>query len=423
MANTILVAGLGFGDEGKGGIVDYLTRTTGARVVVRYNGGAQAAHNVVTSNGTHHTFSQFGSGTLIGAQTHLSKHMLVNPIFLLAEAKHLEEDCRISDPMRLVSIHKDALITNPFQVALNRLKEINRGGGRHGSCGMGINETVVDSLALGEDSLRAKDLKDPSTLKRKLKLAQEAKLVEAEALPVPQVSLAQIEIDLLLDTKVIDSAIEQYTQIAKSVRIVDDTWLGCKLTGDGTIIFEGAQGVLLDQNYGFFPHVTRSNTTFANAYDLLGTFDGAIHKIGVTRAYMTRHGAGPFPTEDKDMTFQGEHNNWGPWQEGFRYGHLDLVLLQYALDAIGGVDEIAMTCIDHLPNQLKVCVAYDSPSSLIPRDTGSEAAQLEQQRQLTEQIYKATPCYQLHPDAPGSLFNVPILIRSTGPTAEDKSNI
>src|SRR5579864_7866772 len=91
MSKVFLVQGLGYGDEGKGSIVDYLVRQEKAPLVVRFNGGAQAAHNVVTDDGRHHTFTQFGSGTFAGARTFLSRFMIVNPFTLLTEAKALEQ--------------------------------------------------------------------------------------------------------------------------------------------------------------------------------------------------------------------------------------------------------------------------------------------------------------------------------------------
>ena len=134
---AFLVAGLGFGDEGKGSIVDYLVRRENARTVVRFNGGAQAAHNVVTPEGAHHTFAQFGSGSFAGAETVLSKFVMVNPPALLKEAAALKG--KGVEPQ--VYVDKAALVTTPFHVAVNRIKESRRGSGRHGSCGMGIFET------------------------------------------------------------------------------------------------------------------------------------------------------------------------------------------------------------------------------------------------------------------------------------------
>ena len=145
---AILIADLGYGDAGKGSIVDYLTRKTGAHTVVRYNGGAQAAHNVITPEGKHHTFAQFGSGTFVpGTRTHLSRFMMVHPLALLAEERHLQS-LGIDDAFPRLSIDREALVTTPFQQAANRIKEIARGDGRHGSCGMGVGETMSDWLAM-----------------------------------------------------------------------------------------------------------------------------------------------------------------------------------------------------------------------------------------------------------------------------------
>src|SRR5687768_225602 len=151
---TFAVVGLGYGDEGKGTVVDYLTRKHTAHTVVRFNGGAQAAHNVVTPDGKHHTFAQFGSGTLAGARTHLSRFMLVNPLDLFNEARHLES-LGIADPLQLVTISPDALVTTPLHVAANLIRELQN---QHGSCGKGIGETQRTADDLGDAALRVSDL-------------------------------------------------------------------------------------------------------------------------------------------------------------------------------------------------------------------------------------------------------------------------
>lgn len=108
-ASVLMVCGLAWGDECKGSIVDFLTRRHRARLIVRHNGGAQCGHNVVTDDGRHHTFAQFGAGTLAGAETFLSRYMLVNPIFMLAEATHLAE-IGVSDPLSLMRVDKRATL-------------------------------------------------------------------------------------------------------------------------------------------------------------------------------------------------------------------------------------------------------------------------------------------------------------------------
>src|SRR5215210_8082512 len=123
---AIVLVGLGYGDEGKGAWTDFLARTEPVHTVVRFNGGAQAGHNVVAPDGRHHTFAQFGSGTLVrGVNTHLSRFMLVNPLGLLREDAELRA-LGVTDALARLSIDREALVTTPFQVAANRLRELAR---------------------------------------------------------------------------------------------------------------------------------------------------------------------------------------------------------------------------------------------------------------------------------------------------------
>lgn len=363
MANVILLAGLGFGDEGKGTMVDYLAATAAhsPHTVVRYNGGAQAAHNVVLNNGFHHTFAQFGSGTFanVGVRTHLSRYMLVNPITLDTEAQALAAVGE--DPYELLTVEREALVTTVYHVAANRIREILRGKDRHGSCGLGIGETVADSLAQPELALRIGDLADRETLRRKLHAMREYKLMEflARRDEIP------IEEMFVFAPERLDHYVEWYSTLGAKMQIVDRDYLPSILgLKEKTVLFEGAQGVLLDETYGFHPHTTWSNTTFANAMDLLQGFTGDVLKVGVLRGHMTRHGAGPFPTElcevipltsdiQTDM-----HNKWGQFQEHLRVGHFDAVLARYALEVIGGVDALAITNLDKLGPRPQLCPHY-----------------------------------------------------------------
>src|SRR6185295_18463293 len=164
MPPAYVVAGLGFGDEGKGTITEFIAKTIGAKIVVRYNGGAQAAHNVVTPDGRHHTFSQFGSGSLVGAGTHLSKHVIIEPLALMNERRALLKVGGNTE----ISINHDALITTQYHRAANRLREILRKDGRHGSCGMGIGETRHDHLAHPSETPRFYHLKNKGNMRTPL---------------------------------------------------------------------------------------------------------------------------------------------------------------------------------------------------------------------------------------------------------------
>jgi adenylosuccinate synthase len=145
----------------------------------------------------------------------------------------------------------------------------------------------------------------------------------------------------------IDYLVAFYSEFAGKVRIVPDDRL--KELFLGPVVFEGAQGMLLDETWGFAPHNSWTDITFTNALKLIKGISIPTSRIGVLRTHFTRHGAGPFPTEDPAISFQ-DHNTVGPWQGAFRFGRFDLVLARYALEKIGGVDEIVLTHQDCLPD-------------------------------------------------------------------------
>ncbi|CCH31690.1 adenylosuccinate synthetase [Actinosynnema sp. NPDC047251] len=359
----VIVVGLGFGDEGKGAVVDALCRDGSVSAVVRFNGGAQAAHNVV-ADGRHHTFSQFGSGTLAGVPTLLSRHVLVEPIALAAESRELAA-LGVADPLGLVSVDARALLTTPLHVAANRAREDARGAGRHGSCGKGIGETVWYSLladarpgdvvehqeVLGTpgEAPRVGDCASPGVLRRKLD------------------ALARFYEPLVGDGFRVDELVELYRAFADAVRVVDGDEVG-RLADRGRVVFEGAQGVLLDETHGFHPHTTWSTVTPRNARELLGGRPARV--LGVTRTYQTRHGAGPLPTEDAAVLerFPERHNGTGAYQGAWRAGHLDAVLLRYAI-GLCGVDALALTHLD--ARDLSVASAYRVGRGLVTRLTSS----------------------------------------------------
>lgn len=431
MANVILVAGLGYGDEGKGSIVDYLTRTRSAGLVVRYNGGAQAAHNVVDGF-RHHTFAQFGSGTLAGAATFLSRYMLVNPGALINEAKHLEALGEHDIFERLI-IEEGALITNPFQIAANRLKEIARAGGRHGSCGMGIGETMADSLAEPELALRVEDLAGAGgwrTLTQKLRWSQARKVEELreQAADLRGNRAAMREWAVLTDPNLARECAHRYNEFFELPWFMAGrSFLQSRLEDEpGAVIFEGAQGVLLDQDYGFQPYSTWTDTTFTNAYRLLEDYEGQITRLGVVRAYGTRHGAGPFPTEDPTLDLPDQHNGWGDWQQGFRVGHFDALTFDYALRAIGEVDALALTHLDCLSGPQRLCTAYELPDgTTVSRILVSSDP--DDQEPRTRTVMTAQPKYNVlgvralvNSIETAANVGPSVGIRSYGPEAKDK---
>lgn len=433
MPQTFLTVDLGFGDSGKGSIVDFLTREQSAHTVIRFSGGAQAGHRVVTAESTprEHVFSQFGAGTLAGAATHLSRFMMVEPFAMQAEAEHLIE-LGINDPFSRVTIDQQALITTPFHRAVNRLKEIARGVGRHGSCGMGVGETMADFVVHGDKVLTASDFASTDTLYAKLDFLKRKNWQKIQGLALPQNEQVTEETAVFTDPDAIEWLIEEYQAFAKLAEIVPGSFLH-GLLQSGTAVFEASQGVLLDEWYGFHPHTTWSTTTLANAETLLqeANYSGDVTKIGITRAYTTRHGAGPFVTEEAHLsrTIRDAVNGFDAWQEGFRVGWLDMVLLKYALDVVGDLDYLAVCHLDRLAEfeQIQLCHSYQSPTAKIESlPIKNQLEDLAHQERLTRLLRDCSPALTAV-STPTDLLNqiqttlnVPIGIESWGETAVDK---
>jgi len=447
---SIFIADLGYGDAGKGSVVDYLTRTTKAHTVVRYNGGAQAAHNVVTPEGRHHTFAQFGSGTFIpGTRTHLSRFMVVHPLAMLAEERHLRA-LGVLDAFARVSIDREALVTTPFQQSANRLKEIARGAERHGSCGMGIGETMSDWLAYGPQVIFAGDLKNRKTVLKKLQFLRDAKVAQLEGLlgNLSNIKPAREDLRVLYDPEIVERTADLYQYFSELISVVEPAYLGEILKRPGTTIFEGAQGVLLDEWYGFYPYNTWSTLTFRNADMLLdeNAFDGEILRLGLMRAYGTRHGAGPFVTEDELLTAQVQdaHNEINYWQREFRVGYLDFVALRYALAITGRLDGLVITNLDRMDSipKWRTCDLYQYAGDKtnladkfdfrdqfvshikIPVDPTNLVDHEERTRLLGEMKPIYADCQKDRNDyieLIRQVLNVPIAITSAGVTALEKS--
>ena len=435
---AFLTVDLGFGDAGKGSIVDFLTRTYGAHTVIRYNGGAQAGHRVVAlaADGMtvqDHLFAQFGAGTFAGAATHLSRFMLLDPLAMMAEAVHLHT-LGIHDAFQRTTIDCAAVVITPFQRAVNRVREVLRGAGRHGSCGMGIGETAADRLAYGDQVLLAGDLTDRDRLYRKLAFLRTINLAKVAPLrdQIAACEQAAPEMAWLLDPAWDEWLLDVYDEFTRQVQFVPAAYLSTVLAQPGAVVFEGAQGVLLDEWVGFHPHTTWSTTTLANADQLLteANYGGQVTRIGITRAYATRHGAGPLVTEDDVLTaaLPDACNTKGLWQQGFRVGWLDLVMLHYALAAVGPLDYLAVTCLDRLAAlaEVKLCTHYWEDAGCLRKITPPLQHDLVYQEQLTVRLQQCRPHLVTLPDCDALLtalttvLGVPVGLLSYGPTATEK---
>lgn len=306
------VIGANFGDEGKGLVTDYLC-SQGASVVVRFNGGAQAGHTVVTPEGKRHVFSHFGSGSLLGVPTFLSQFFICNPIAYFNELKELQA----LGIKPIVYAHPDCLVTTFADILINQAMENKRGAERHGSVGLGINETVERS-GVPELKITMGDLWNrPKSLAGRIAEICDKYAAYRTGKPI-------------VEPKMIEAFLEGCWAFAENVA---PAGIGqCK-----DIVFEGAQGLLLDQNNKeFYPHLTRSNTGSRNVKALC--YLAGISELElyyVSRTYLTRHGAGPLPGEDSNICYRDDTNSDHPYQGKLRFAPLDChsLLLRCARDA------------------------------------------------------------------------------------------
>lgn len=442
---AILIADLGYGDAGKGSIVDFLARETGAHTVIRYNGGAQAAHNVITPDGRHHTFAQFGSASFLpGVRTHLSRFMLIHPLAMLAEERHLQS-VGVADAFQRTSVEREALIISPYQQAANRIKEIARADGLHGSCGLGIGETMSDWLTHGDEVLFAGDLSDHSIITRKLNFLRDQKQAQLQEflMNYSPSNRVQDEMKIFSDPDLIAATTDIYQHWAKRIQLVDHDYLQKIQTSGGTIIFEGAQGILLDEWWGFYPYNSWSTLTYKNAEALLceSQWDGETRKLGLIRAYMTRHGAGPMVTEDAQMTalLPDLHNRDNAWQHSFRVGPLDLPAVRYALHVAGNMDGLVITHLDRIHSlpEWHICDAYhphEAADGIYLENNGRDIhvpidpTNLVEQEKLTRALQRCQPVIEcVERDETSYLelieekLGYPIILTSAGQTASEKN--
>jgi adenylosuccinate synthase len=418
MKRAIITVGLGFGDEGKGATVDYLTRRYEADLVIRYCGGSQAGHNVQLPDGRRHTFSQFGAGTLAATPIHpctyLGPQVIIDPPALAREAQHLAQ-LGVPDPAHLVTIHPRCLVTTPWLKVLNQLRELSRGEAKHGSCGQGIGETRSYWLKYGQDAVFTSDLQELHVLRDKLELQRQRILLESQEL------LDRVGDDVLHELDLWNLNTED-AACALNAAVPDGVVIDASMPTYRTAIFEGAQGVLLDEYRGFHPHTTWSTVTPHHAWELVQQMGiDAIAVLGVTRAYTTRHGDGPLPSFDPELTarLQDAGNPWNRWQGSLRCGWLDLPLLRYAATVAGPLDGIVVNHLDQIHgSEAQVCEAYRN-AILAP----AAAPHLSGQGRLTEQLRLARPV--LSTATPDGIVRslsaiAPVVITSSGPTHRER---
>lgn len=416
------VLGLGFGDCGKGLFIDALTRRWQAHTVVRFNGGAQAGHNVVervVDGGVdgatrHHTFSQFGAGTFVsGVHTVLVDPVIVHPTALLVEAQALSR-IGVHDALARLAIDAQCRVTTPFHQAAGRLRERLRGSAAHGTCGVGVGETMRHALAQHAQVLRYGELAPVNAvhtlrLVEKLQfirktLANELLAALAQNTELAAFCLADADVKALQDESVAARWLASAQALARQCPPQSTDAISYVMSAPGCVLFEGAQGVLLDEYRGFHPHTTWS-TISTQAVDIAAQRFGVtapVEHYGALRSYLTRHGAGPFPTHDTALDVLPEpHNNATGWQGSFRRGHPDAILLRYALDVVGPLAGLLVSHMDIFERgsqrglALKWCESYGAtPSEVaISRLAPSLGGDLAYQGRLTQLLLSAQPNY------------------------------
>lgn len=357
-----VIIGANYGDEGKGMTTDYLCRKLDKSIVIRFNGGAQAGHTVVTPNGERMVFSHLGSGTFTKTPTYLSHHFIANPVAYLKELdKFINEFDTRPLVESIVHIHPDAPVTTPFDVMMNWAIENKRrvSKSEHGSCGLGINETVTRH-SNSQFALTVNDLIECPRKVLRNKLAH----IRSE-----YYKNRAHELNDFLDKDwhedfIIEDFLTACTNFISFVRVAGYSML----TNFEHLIFEGAQGLLLDEVRGGFPHVTRSRTGLPNAEEVMINLD--IKRADVyyiTRSYLTRHGAGPLPFEVDGKiypTIEDATNINNHFQGGLRFAPLNLDMLRDAVNKdlestnLEIRPRLVVTCINQLPDD-ETCVYVD----------------------------------------------------------------
>lgn len=350
--STFAVIGANYGDEGKGLVTDYLScRDPGRTVVVRHNGGAQAGHTVIR-NGERHVFKHHGSGTLVGAATYWSKFCPAHPMAfvneraaLVAAGRHLPK----------FYAHPDAPVTTYMDMVINQAIEHHRGMARHGSCGMGVNETIQRTIGF-QMALRVYDLQDKTRAQLReildtIRTGWVRRRCDGLGIPVP----ARIA-DTTLDDLWLDAA----ESMAASITVEPWPRVARRFAHH---VFEGAQGLRLDEKAPGFPHVTRSRTGLTNVATLAAEADlSPVQPWYVTRWYLTRHGAGPIAQECTRERLSNriadETNQPNQHQGTLRFAPLHVeTMAQFIKDDYRTASNwwplqaprVVVTCLDQLP--------------------------------------------------------------------------
>jgi len=364
MSKVIAVIGAGYGDEGKGLMTDYYASLHDDAVVIRSNGGAQAGHTVVTPEGQRHVFSHFGAGTFAGRPTFLSEFFVVNPLLFMKEHKEFYNSFGFKPE---VYVDPYCLVTTPYDMFINQSLETGLNHNRHGSVGVGFGETLQRQKLHSEISVSDLNYYNNSEQGYDI-LTDLLKNIIQRYVPSRIVVTAE-------ENEMMDNPALRFDFIKACEYMLDNITLAePNYFKDKTLIFEGAQGLLLDMDYGYFPHVTRSNCGMKNISTILDNIVDP-HDITVnyvTRAYTTRHGAGPLAHENDEIfrryDIKDETNVTNEFQGSLRFAPFNPALFQSVTNKdflnyapLGSKKVHTITCLDQLSYNYNVQVIAKTP--------------------------------------------------------------
>ncbi|MFO1090449.1 MAG: adenylosuccinate synthase [Hyphomicrobiales bacterium] len=419
MANVVVV-GAQWGDEGKGKIVDWLSER--AHVVVRYQGGHNAGHTLVV-DGVTYKLSLLPSGIVRGKLSVIGNGVVVDPWALVAEIDKVTSQGVAVTPQTL-RIAENAVLILPLHRELDVLRENAAGAGKIGTTGRGIGPAYEDKV--GRRAIRVGDLAEPGALPAKIERLLAHHNALRKGLGVDPIDPVELE--------------TQLTEIADRVLPYADTvfeLLDRERRAGSRILFEGAQGVMLDIDHGTYPFVTSSNTVAGQASAGSGLGPKALSFVlGIAKAYTTRVGSGPFPTEQSNALGErlGERGREFGVVTGRkrRCGWFDAVLVRQAIKT-SGINGIALTKLDVLDGleEIKVCTGYRLDNQLLDRLPASQAAQarLEPVYQTFEGWQESTAGARSWANLPAQavkyvrqieeLIGCPVSLLSTSPERDD----
>ena len=417
----VAVIGAQWGDEGKGKVVDWLSAR--AEVVVRFQGGHNAGHTLVV-DGEVYKLSLLPSGIVReGKMSVIGNGVVVDPWALAEEIARLQKQGVSISPVNLVIAENAALIL-PLHGELDALREAAAGDGKIGTTKRGIGPAYEDKV--GRRAIRVADLADESALDMKLErlIAHHAPLRKGLGLPEPDAAVLKAELLAIAD-RILPYAAPSWSKLDKAHK------LGRR------ILFEGAQGVMLDEDHGTYPFVTSSNVVAGQAAAGSGLGPRSINYVlGLAKAYTTRVGTGPFPTELTDEIGQrlGErgHEFGTTTGRARRCGWFDAVMVRQAC-AVSGIDGLALTKLDVLDgfDEIRICTGYklgDRVMDHLPA-TAAEQAAIEPVYETVKGWHESTRGARSWTQLPGEavkyvrrleeLVGCPAALVSTSPERED----